>query len=128
MAAAAGSGHGYGEDGVGAEARFGGGTRRGKSFCGQARAGRGIESGDGFGDSLLALATGFEDTLPDISICHRHGALRLRVRQWRRRKARARQALAIEDDVGFDGGIAARIDDLAGMYFDDLGRHDGLLS
>jgi len=42
--------------------------------------------------------------------------------------AGAAKRSAIEDDVGFAVGIAARIDDLAGMYFDDLGRHDGLLS
>jgi len=49
--------------------------------------------------------------------------------RWRRQKGRRRgQALRHQDDVGFDGGIAAGIDDLAGVDFDDLSGHGCLFS
>src|SRR2546427_10577367 len=41
-----------------------------------------------------------------------------------RRNRGTAQRSAIKDHVGFDGRIAAGIDDLAGADFDDLGGHD----
>jgi hypothetical protein len=44
------------------------------------------------------------------------------------RDGSAAKGSAIEDDVGFDGGISARIDHLTGVDASDLSWHDCVVS
>jgi len=68
--------------------------------------------------SLLALATALSTPCRDISIGQRLGARGLRVSPVEAPEgtAGAAKRSAIKNDVGFDSGIAAGINDLAGTY------------
>jgi len=84
----------------------------------------GVEPGNDLAISLLALATALRTPFPRYFDLSPSRSSRLHVRRWKRQKApRRAQRSAIENDIGFDGGIAARIDDLASVDASDLSWH-----
>src|SRR5260370_821330 len=87
--------------------------------------GAGFETGDGLGDFSVDVGDRLEHTFAEISrfvsITQLEGFVFAGGSAGGDGGTAKRSAL--EDDVGFDAGIAARIDDLAGVDFGDLGGH-----
>ncbi len=126
----AGGSHGHGEDGVGAEPGLGGRAIEGDHSVIEGALVGGVETGDGFGDFGVGVGNGLEHALAEIfrfvTVAELEGFV-LAGRSAGGDGGAAKRS-AIKDDVGFDGGIAARIDDLAGVDFDDLSGHGCLFS
>ncbi len=126
----AGGGHGNGENGVGPEAGLGGRAIEGDHFVIEGALVGGGETGDGFGDFGVGVGDGLEHALAEIfrfvSITQFEGFVFAGGSAGG--DGGSTQCPALEDHVGFDSGVAAGIDDLAGVDFDDLGGHGCLFS
>ncbi len=85
----------------------------------------GVKPGNGLGDFVVGVGNGFEDALAEILRFVAIAKLECFVftSGSARRDRGAAQRSAIENDIGFDGGVAARIDDLAGADASDLSWH-----
>ncbi len=124
------SGHGDGENGVGTETGLGGRAVERDHFVIEGALVGGVEASDGFGDFGVGVGNRLEHALSQIfrfvaiakfeSFVFAGGSAG--------RNGGAAQCSASEQHVGFDGGITARIDDLASMYPGDLSGHGGLFS
>ena len=90
----------------------------------------GVKTGDGFGDFGIGVGDGLEHALAEIfrfvTVAELEGFVLAGGSAGRDGGAAKRSA--IEEDVGFDGGIAAGIDDLAGVDTGDLRGHGCLFS
>ncbi len=77
----------------------------------------GVETGDGFGDFVVGVVDGLEHALAKIfrfvTVAELEGFVFAGGSAGR--DGSAAKCAAVENDVGFDGGIAAGIDDLAGV-------------
>jgi hypothetical protein len=87
----------------------------------------GVEAGDGFGDFAVGVGDGFQDAFAEIlglvGVPEFEGFVFAGGGAGRDGGAAARAG--IEGDIGFDGGIAAGIDDLSGVDAGDFGGHAG---
>jgi hypothetical protein len=123
----AGGGHGDGEDGVGAETGFRGRAVEGDHFVVEGALVGGVETGDGFGDFGVGVVDRFQDALAKIfgfvGIAEFEGFVF--TGGGAGRNSGAAESAGFEGDVGLDGGIAARINDLAGADAGDFGGHVG---
>jgi len=122
--------HGNGKDGIGAEAGLRGRAVESNHFVIEGALIGGVETGYGFGDFVVGVGDGFEHTFAKIfrfvAVAELEGFVFAGGGTGRDRCPAERSA--IKHDVGFDRGIAARIDDLAGMDARYLGGHVGLFS
>ena len=121
----AGRGHGDGEDSVGAEAGFRGRAVESDHFVIESALVGGVGTNDGFGDFGVDVGDGFMDAFSQIlglvAIAEFDGFVFAgRGAGW---NSGAAKRAGFEGDFGFDGGIAARVKDLAAVNPDDFGGH-----
>jgi len=123
-------GHGDGEDGVGTETGFGGRAIEVDQIVVESALVNGVRAGDRFGDLGIDVGDGFEDALAEvfglIAVAKFEGFVFAGGRA--RRNNGAAKSAGFEQDIGFDGGIAARVKDLAGVNAGDFSGHDGGVS
>ena len=111
----AGGGHGDGEDGVGAEIGFVGRAVGVNHFAIERVLVGGVEAGDGFGDFGVHVADGFQDAFAEVArfVAVAEFVGFVFAGGCAGRNGGAADGAACDVDVGFDGGIAAGIDDFA---------------
>ena len=124
------SGHGDGKDGVGTKPGFGGRAIQGDQCVIEGTLVNCVRAGDRFGDLGIDVGDGFEDACAEvfrlIAIAEFQGFV------FASGSARgndgAAESAGLEQDFGLDGGIAARVKDLAGVNAGDFSGHVGSVS
>ena len=89
---------------------------------------RGVATAEAGRDRLLDIPNGVPNAFAAVAVSLAVAQLDRLVlaRAGAARNSRSAKGAVVENNVGFDGGIAAAIEDLAGVDVDDLGHDEGL--